>query len=827
MIAVVMAGGEGTRLRPLTCEHPKPLVPVVNQPVMQHILTLLKKHNIEEVIATLHYLADEIESYFEEGENFGMNISYSIEDIPLGTAGSVKKVEEKLNDTFLIISGDALCDFDLTAAINFHREKKALATIVLTRVENPLEYGVVITEEDGKIKKFLEKPSWGEVFSDTVNTGIYILQPEVLRYMERDKQYDFSKDLFPLLLQRNEPLYGYIAEGYWCDIGNLQQYRISQEDVLGGRVKVEIPFKKISEEIWCGENTEISPSAVLRGPLLIGNNCKIKQAVELGPFTVIGDNCVVEEGTSIQRSILWRNVYVGNNCKIEGAIICNYCIIKSGVSIAEGAVIGDKCRIENGANIRPQIKIWPGKVIESGATVSMSLIWGIKWPGSLFSEEGVKGLSNLEISPEFATKLGASFGAYLGKGARVITSRDASTSSRMIKRAIIAGLMSVGVNVRDLRLMPAPITRHEVKATSSQGGIHVKGASDDPRNVVIEFYDCSGINIKKTAERKIENIFFREDFSRTDIEEVGTLEFSARAVEFFTIDFLKFVDSEAISKANFKIVIDYGCGVPSLVFPTVLGKLKCEMIALNAYVDHQKTYRSSEEKQKALKQLIDIVTTLKADMGVLIDSEGEKFSLVSNSGRIISGNLLLLLFAYLINNFYPESTIATTVAATEFLESVFSGKIIRTKIEPTYLMELSLKENILFAGNTEGAFIFPQFQPSFDAIVSFAKLLEFLARADKNLEEIALSLPHPIMLDVKVPCPWEQKGIVMRKLIEIEKGKKIELIDGIKIHQDDFWILIRPHTSEPYFNLYAEGKNEEELKKIVEEYVEKIKSFQL
>jgi mannose-1-phosphate guanylyltransferase/phosphomannomutase len=827
MIAIVMAGGEGTRLRPLTCQHPKPLVPIANRPVMYHILNLLKRHNIKKVIATLHYLADEIESYFGDGKNLDIDISYSIEDTPLGTAGSVKKVEDSLKDTFLIISGDGICDFDLTKAISFHKEKNAIATIVLTKVENPLEYGVVITEEDGRIKKFLEKPSWGEVFSDTVNTGIYILQPEVLKYLEKNKQYDFSKDLFPLLLQNNESLFGYIAEGYWCDIGNLQQYKNSQIDVLGGKVKLEIPFEKISPEIWCGENTEISPLAILRGPLLIGNNCKIEANAEIGPFTVIGDNCVVREGTTIERSILWNNIYIGNNSKIEGAIICNNCIIKSNVLIQEGAVIGDKTRIENGANVRQQIKIWPEKIIESGATVSMSLIWGIKWPGSLFSEEGVKGLSNLEISPEFATKLGASFGAYLGKGARVITSRDAFVSSRMIKRAVIAGLMSVGVNVRDLRLMPSPITRHEVKATSSQGGIHVRAASDDSKNVVIEFYDCSGINIKKSAERKIENIFFREDFSRTDIEEIGNLEFSARAIEFFTLDFLKFVDSEAISKANFKIVIDYGCGMPSFVFPTMLGKLKCEMIALNAYVDPTKIYRKEEEKERALHQLTNIVKTLKADMGVLIDSEGEKFSLVSNEGRIISNNLLLLLFAKLLNILFPDATVATNLAATKFLEEVFKGKIIRTKIEPTNLMEICSKKDILFAGDTEGGFIFPKFQPSFDAMVSFAKLLEFLAKTEKTLEELISSLPQLNMLSTKVACPWEQKGIVMRKIIEGEKDKKIELIDGIKIIEDDFWVLIRPHTSEPYFNIYAEGKEGKDLREIVDSYIEKIKNYQI
>ncbi len=245
MLVIVMAGGEGTRLRPLTCNHPKPLVPVANKPIMEHIVELLKKHNLTQVIATLHYLADEIVSYFGIGEKWGVNISYSVEDIPLGTAGSVKKVESEISDTFLIISGDALCDFNLTEAILWHKEKKAKATLLLYRVDSPLEYGVVITDEEGRIVKFLEKPSWGEVFSDTINTGIYILEPEVLKYLEKDKQYDFSKDLFPLLLEKNEPIYGYIAEGYWCDVGSHMQYQQAHYDVLQGKVNLNLLSKEI------------------------------------------------------------------------------------------------------------------------------------------------------------------------------------------------------------------------------------------------------------------------------------------------------------------------------------------------------------------------------------------------------------------------------------------------------------------------------------------------------------------------------------------------------------------------------------------------------
>ncbi|MDD4336537.1 MAG: nucleotidyltransferase family protein, partial [Firmicutes bacterium] len=221
MKAVIMAGGKGTRLRPLTCSMPKPMVPVVNRPMMEHVVDLLVAHGFTDLACTLCYMPEAIRSHFGDGSSMGCRITYSVEDTPLGTAGSVRALGDFLDDTFLVISGDALTDIDLASAVAFHREKDAAVTIVLTRVATPLEYGVVIVDDDGRITRFLEKPSWGEVFSDTVNTGIYVLEPEIMRKVSPSCEFDFSKNLFPMLLGEGYPMYGYIADGYWCDIGNL------------------------------------------------------------------------------------------------------------------------------------------------------------------------------------------------------------------------------------------------------------------------------------------------------------------------------------------------------------------------------------------------------------------------------------------------------------------------------------------------------------------------------------------------------------------------------------------------------------------------------
>ncbi|MDQ6797834.1 MAG: nucleotidyltransferase family protein, partial [Actinomycetota bacterium] len=224
MKAVIMAGGEGTRLRPLTSNQPKPLMSLVNRPMMEHIVRLLKKHGFDDIVVTLAFLPQTIRSYFGDGTEFGVRMAYATEETPLGTAGSVGNAKKELDEPFLVISGDVLTDIDLSAIVDFHTKRGALATIALKSMEHPLEFGIVIPHDDGSIERFLEKPTWGQVFSDNVNTGIYVLQPEIFDYIPEGKSVDFSEDVFPALLDEGKKVFGYVAEGYWEDVGTLDAY---------------------------------------------------------------------------------------------------------------------------------------------------------------------------------------------------------------------------------------------------------------------------------------------------------------------------------------------------------------------------------------------------------------------------------------------------------------------------------------------------------------------------------------------------------------------------------------------------------------------------
>src|SRR5215218_10454509 len=328
MKAVVMAGGEGTRLRPLTSNQPKAMVPIVGKPCMEHIVELLRDHGFEDVIVTVAFLPQAIRSYFGDGETLGLKMEYSVEETPLGTAGSVRLAADKLDDTFLVISGDALCDFDLTKLVEFHKEREAAVTIGLKSVENPLEFGIVVTDEDGRVERFLEKPSWGQVFSDTINTGIYVLEPEVLRHVPSDRPYDFSKELFPLLLEMGRPIYGYVVDGYWQDIGNLDQYRQANFDALDAKVRLNVSGVRLRGNVWIGEGTDIHDVEEIEGPAFIGNHCRIARDASIGPYTVLSNGVTLRERARTVRTIVDAATHIGRSALIEGAIVGRACDIR-------------------------------------------------------------------------------------------------------------------------------------------------------------------------------------------------------------------------------------------------------------------------------------------------------------------------------------------------------------------------------------------------------------------------------------------------------------------------------------------------------------------
>lgn len=814
MKAIIMAGGEGSRLRPLTCDRPKPMVPVMDRPIMQHIVELLYRHNFRDIGATLMYLPEDIKDYFGDGAEFGVKMQYFIEESPLGTAGSVKNAREFLDQPFLVISGDALTDFDLSQIMSFHQRKKAAVTIALTKVPTPLEYGVVITDEQGSIRQFLEKPSWGEVFSDTVNTGIYVIEPEILDFIPPDKSFDFSKDLFPLLLSKGYPIYGCVVPGYWCDIGNFNQYQQAHYDILAGRTQISLDGSQLARGIWVGKGAEIHPEARIEAPAFIGRDVKIGKGAVVGSLSVIGANSILDEEVSLKRSIIWNNVYLGKKATLRGAAVCNRVKVKSHAALYEDAVIGDDTVLDSYVTIKPGVKIWPHKTVEKGAVVKESLIWADKIRKSLFGANGVSGTVNVEITPETAVRLGAAFGSCSKKQGQIAVGADGHPCSQMVKNALTAGLLSTGCNVLDWGKLVTPISRFGVRTMGINGGIHVN-AMDQEEKVCITFLDHQGANISKGEERKIENAFLREDFRRVAGSQVTHLNVYPDIVPVYYEDLLKSVQAELLREARLKVFIDYELINFGEHLPRMLENLGCEVLI-------SERVQPGNKVQNDIKWQREQVLQYQCDLGVIFHSDGEYLVLIDSKGTVIQEDLFTALVSLLVLKTNAPSTIVVPVTASQIMETMakqYQGNVIRTKTSKQFYMQQILEDQIV---NTQKGY--KQFFLQFDAINALVSILEFLAKEKTPLSQLISSVPEFFVSRRDIECPWDAKGTVMRKLIEEQERKK-ELLDGVKVFHEKGWALVLPDSDEPVCRIFSEGASMEAAEELTAMYADKVNHF--
>ncbi len=340
MKAMILAAGVGSRLDPLTRAIPKPMVPIVNRPVIEHIVLDLKKHGFTEIRINLHYLGDVIQEGLGDGSQFGVQISYAQEDKLWGDAGSVKRSQDFFaGETFLVVGGDDISDIDLTRLMQLHRDKKAASTIATTVVDDPSQFGIVVTDDDGRITRFLEKPKGGDVFSNTANTGVYVFEPEVFDLIPSNTFYGFGNNVFPQLLTEGKPLYGFLTNSYWKDVGNLQVYRQTNFDALNGRVHVEIPLSQSGGGVWQGEGVQIDPTAEIGSPVAIGNGVSIGPGAKILENTIIGDNCVIEANVTLKDTILWAGAQISQGTHLERCVVGTKAQVQSNVAIFDANIV--------------------------------------------------------------------------------------------------------------------------------------------------------------------------------------------------------------------------------------------------------------------------------------------------------------------------------------------------------------------------------------------------------------------------------------------------------------------------------------------------------
>jgi mannose-1-phosphate guanylyltransferase/phosphomannomutase len=807
----------------MTANQPKPMLPVVNRPIMEHVLRLLRQHGFSETVVTVQFLASLVRNYFGDGEDFGMFLQYATEETPLGTAGSVKNAEDALrDDPFLVISGDALTDIDLSALVAYHKDHGALVTVALTRVPDPLEFGIVIADDGGRIQRFLEKPTWGQVFSDTVNTGIYVMEPEVLAEVQAGESVDWSGDVFPRLLERGAPLYGWVADGYWEDVGTHESYFKAQADVLSGKVRADVDGFEVSPGVWVAEGAEIDPDAILSGPLCVGEYARIEAGAQLREFTVIGSNVIVKEGAFLHRAVVHNNVYIGRGANLRGCVVGKKTDVMGAARIEENAVVGDECVIEPDAYLSAGVKVYPFKTIEAGAVVNTSVIWESRGQRTLFGPRGVSGLVNVEITPELCVRLASAYATTLRKGATVTTARDVSRAARALKRAVHGALNASGINVVDLEAQPMPVTRFETARSGCAGGIAIRTTPGDPESVDIIFMDERGADLSQAAQRKLERVFSRQEFRRAFPGEIAVLTYPPRVVESYTDELLRCIDMTGVREAGLKVVADCAGGTASLVLPGLLGRIGVDVLTVNNRLDELSPTQSLAETRADLQRLSELVSSSRAAFGVRFDPVGERITLVDDTGALVSDERALLVVLDLICAERGGGRVALPVVTTRVAEQVSRFHDVRIDWTATSLDRLyaaAAGDDVIFAADGRAGFIVPEFSRSIDGVAAFARLLGLVARTRLTLSQIQDRIPDVHLLHRSIPTPWAAKGMVMRTVVEAAGDTEIDTTDGVRVVEPARgWILVLPDPSEAVTHLWAEGDDADDAAALLDEW---------
>ena len=592
MKAVIMAGGEGSRLRPVTCTVPKPMVKLCGRPVSEYILDLLAKHGCTDAVFTLRYLGGQIEKHFGV-EYRGVRLEFSYEKQPLGTAGCVKKaVTEDFDGDFLIISGDAMCDFNLTAALAYHKKMGADATIITKRVADPREYGCVIAKE-GFVVGFSEKPSFSGAVSDFVNTGVYVLSKRVLELVPEDTEFDFSRDVFPLMMEKGMKLAALEESGYWCDIGDFASYKRCQADMLMGKVKCE--FDRSVPEIQ---------GVSLKEPCFVGENVSIGAGTVIEAGCVIGDNVTVGKNCRLQGCVVLDGAFLSDRVKCNGGIVCENAVMECGSAVYEDAVLGGGSVLGEDGALEPDVKVWDNKQIPAGMRLKQDLKYGKK-PAREMDEKGVSGETNSEITPAFMTTLGSAAEAAFGD--RVIVSCGGGNAAAVLKACFCAGFSGAGGRVTDCGATSLPALIHLSRVMNAKGLVHVE-ASSKARITVL---NRAGLPLTRVQERKLEAALNRGDYRSAEWDGFGEIK-SFKNASLLYSGFL-----EMASEFSCRYNVSVNCNNPLITAAAEaplkkISNRRGESLTVNISRDGTRAELFVSEGEKA--SFVKLVTIVGADM---------------------------------------------------------------------------------------------------------------------------------------------------------------------------------------------------------------------
>ncbi len=796
MKAIVMAGGEGTRLRPLTCAVPKPMVPLLDKPMLEYAVEHLLRYGITDMAFTLGYKPSVITGYFEDYKPKEAHIEYFIEDTPLGTAGSVKNAAAFIDGAFLVFSGDALTDINIAAAADFHRQSGASVTIVLKKMGNPLEYGVVITGSPksdfgsgpvlgGGVERFVEKPGWEDVFSDTINTGIYIIEPEVLDLIPAGARFDFAKDLFPLMMQKGLPIYGYIADGYWCDVGNIEAYIKAHEDLLKGSVSVKIPGRNVGG-IYVGEGANISNSALVQSPSFIGAGAHIGDGARIGQYSCIGAGARVGAYANIKRSILLSGAHAGRHTKLSGCVIGTNASLGERCSVYEGAVVGERCNLSGDNRVSPRVRLWPEKWLDTGAAAGENIVWGHGERMGFIGKNGFTGDVGEDLTP---LRLGRIFGA----AAEVMSGRSVALCSdgtdfgnAVLKQA--AGIFTMsGGDVFSFRGVQRPVFAYAASLVGAELCISVK--SFKGQKLFVDLFEPGLFMLSKGMRRQMEGKYFHQGEVLSDMR-CGRETPMDTAESLYVHTGCAQVDCGAIRSADIRVVVRGGRDIDALAAHALEA---CGVSVQRQIADVQTGDAAGQVAREA------------AHFAVRLTKNAALATLCLADGRVIDTEDFRAVAYYLVLAGLERKTVKLPTGAPGSVVSIAR----RLGLEVSYGSE----QEALLALPAERRRIL------FDGIYAVSRLAEHIARTGATIEEIASMISPGHVRVREVGCDWEDIGRVIGGMYR----EGAQASEGLRFEEGHGFGYICPHTTHPKIIIRTEGDTEEFASELCEKYTDMVK----
>jgi mannose-1-phosphate guanylyltransferase/phosphomannomutase len=627
-------------------------------------------------------------------------------------------------------------------------------------------------------------------------------------------------------------LYGKIMRGYWRDVGNTTEYNRVHGDFFNGKLDFDLKFTRETldgAELYLGKDVKIHDSVELSGRVVLGNGVTIDAKTSLHNC-VIGDNSSVGHGAELTDSVVWSDSHIGAEVLMNNAIICTGARLGRSVQLLDNVIVSDGTTIGESATVKANVRIWPGKTVDAGALVSSSMVWGEKWNRELFTDSKITGLALTEITPEMGVSLGAAFGAFIGKGNSVIVSRDGSGTARLLKRSMVSGILAAGANVSDLEALPVPVMRFELQKGKYAAGIYIRHNPEDYRQIDLIFFDGDGLDLPSSKVKKVERMYFGEDFERASLDDIGHLETPQLVLEQYREKFLSTINQDIIRKAGFKVIIDHSFGSSSDIFPELFSQLGISAVELNATQNPRKFSITEDEQARSIEQLSTIVKSLKAHIGFHLNPAAEKLTVIGDEGYAIDKQILLLITVKLYLQTHNVKKIAVPVSASMGVEEIAKEhgvQVTRVANDHLAMMEIFRRGDVDFVGGTRGGFIFPGFQTGSDAMLAAVKILEMLAQTGSRLCDLRHEFERFERRTTAVPCPWSKRGRVMRMLITNTESKNRQLIDGVRVIEDNGWVLIYPDRRTATFNILAESTSSDHTAQLLDQYKAMVEESQV